>query len=62
MLKEIKRDIKRAIVNLNSIRADPKTLVSIDTVASMLEGVLRKLEREVIEYDEEADELLLESI
>ncbi len=62
MLKEIKRDIKRAIVNLNSIRADPKTLVSIDTVASMLEGVLKKLEREVIEYDEEADELLLESI
>jgi hypothetical protein len=62
MLKEIKRDIKRAIVNLNSIRADPKTLASIDTVASMLEGVLRKLEREVIEYDEEADELLLESI
>jgi hypothetical protein len=62
MLKEIKRDIKRAIVSLNSIRADPKTLASIDTVASMLEGVLRKLESEVIEYDEEADELLLESI
>jgi len=62
MLKEIKRDIKRAIDNLNSIRADPRTLMSIDTVASMLEGVLHRLEREVIEYDEEADELLLESI